>query len=295
MVITKGSYHRSDSLTEHTGPGNIGVLFNKDAFAGVAIEHFLSESELVGASGEEAFKAFLDKNSIPYLYIGQGPVGVEKSETLLSDLGSRRPDFLVNLPNLGYLFVDVKSRRKLGFPADETNEFYSLSAEELDGLSRLHRSLLIAVWVAFFDRDAPNGPRFHLASIPAIDEFRRSVNEALGPKSPVAQRSMQVIRIPTELLTTADQQLSFRVGLQPFDDESIATYAKAYKGLHRHVTGTIFETIRQEPIPKTKAIDRVEARLEFCGRNEVRNHLEALIEAGEIEYEPRKPLKLVGE
>jgi len=282
-------------LKEQAGPGNIGVLFNKDLLAGVAIEEFLSENELVGARGEEAFKAFLDKNSIPYLYIGQGPVGVEKSETLLSDLGSRRPDFLVNLPNLGYVFVDVKSRRKLGFPADKTNEFYSLSAVELDGLSRLHRSLLIAVWVAFFDRDAPEGPRFHLASIPAIDEFRRSVNEVLGPKSPAAQRSMQVIRIPTELLTTADQQLSFRVGLQPFDDDTIASYAKAYKGLHRHLTGAIFETIRKEPTRKTKAIERVDAGLTFCGLNEVRNHLEALIEAGEIEYEPRTPLKLVGE
>jgi hypothetical protein len=294
IIITKGNHHREVSFREEPAQGDVKVLFNKNQVAGVSIPEFLSDVELSGAAAEEAFKSFLDRNSIPYLYIGQGPIGIEKSETLLGDLGSRRPDFLVNLPNLGYMFVDVKSRRKIGFPSAPEGYYY-LTEEELSGLVSLHRSLLIAVWVAFIDRDSEGHSRFFLASVPTLDNFYRSLTKELGADSRVASTTVSTLRVPPELLTTADRDLSFRVGLQPFGSETIQEYANRYKALRRQIHGTIYEVIRDKRPVKTATIDECTRRLGFCTLQEIRLHLERLIETGEIEYEPRKPLRLVGE
>jgi hypothetical protein len=294
IEVTRGNYRYKESLTHSKAAEGVTVLKRGDAVAGVKLSDVLSEPEKTGALGEESFKRFLDNNAIPYLYIGQGPVGIERSEALLSGLGSRRPDFLVNLPNLGYMFVDVKSRQKVGF-ADDPDQYYYLSEDEIDGLVTLHRSLLIAVWVAFVDREQNASERFFLASVPSIDEYRRALRDELRAKSPEAALATELLRIPDSLLTTADRQLSFRVGLQPFGRDQIEKSAASYRGLHRSINSRLFEAIRTKGVTKSKTIEECAASLPYCLSFEVRAHLEAIIERGDVVYEPRKPLKLVGE
>lgn len=294
IVVTRGSYRPRETLVDSPAAEGVTVLKRGDAVAGVKLSSVLNEIEKAGALGEEAFKRFLDNNAIPYLYIGQGPVGIERSEALLRGLSSRRPDFLVNLPNLGYMFVDVKSRQKVGF-ADDPEQYYYLTQDEIDGLVNLHRSLLIAVWVAFVDRDHDTSERFFLASVPSIDEYRRTLGEELQAKSPETGLTTRVLRVPKTLLTTADRQLSFRVGLQPFGHDQIQKSATSYRGLHRTINSRIFESIRTSKLAKTKTIEECAAALPYCLPFEIRNHLEAMIDRGDVLYEPKQPLKLAGE
>ena len=77
---------------------------------------------------EVKFKEWLDKHNIPYLYINQD---INTFSSVFKDK-LKRPDFMVLLPNFGFIFVDVKykeiSPRFGNFCIDtiETQKFSSL-------------------------------------------------------------------------------------------------------------------------------------------------------------------------
>src|SRR3990167_11534446 len=67
------------------------------------------ESVKKGDEAEFEFKKWLDKHHIPYFYIKQDSDSFSKS---LDDLFSgKRPDFMILIPNFGFIFVDVKNRK----------------------------------------------------------------------------------------------------------------------------------------------------------------------------------------
>ena len=74
---------------------------------------------------EIRFKGWLDKHNIPYLYINQE---INTFSSVFKDK-LKRPDFMVLLPNFGFIFVDVKNKEISegygNFPIDvnETQKF----------------------------------------------------------------------------------------------------------------------------------------------------------------------------
>ena len=66
------------------------------------------DSKRKGDEADIEFRNWLDKHSIPYFYIKQD---LECFSKALDDVFSgKRPDFMILLPNFGFIFVDVKNR-----------------------------------------------------------------------------------------------------------------------------------------------------------------------------------------
>jgi len=65
-----------------------------------------------GDIAEKKFKQWLDKHNIPYLYIHQD---IETFSSAFKNSSGKRPDFMVLIPNFGFIFVDVKDNYKCFF------------------------------------------------------------------------------------------------------------------------------------------------------------------------------------
>ena len=104
------------------------------------------ESKEKGDFAELKFKEWLDKHSIPYWYIQQD---IETFSPALKEyFGSKRPDFMILLPNLGFVFVDVEYKKL----SSAYNKF-PLDAEETSKYSNLQRNFNIQVWYALSNED----------------------------------------------------------------------------------------------------------------------------------------------
>tara|TARA_Y100000034_G_scaffold57813_1_gene70547 strand:+ start:406 stop:885 length:480 start_codon:yes stop_codon:yes gene_type:complete len=86
---------------------------------------------------EIKFKEWLDKHNIPYLYINQ------EINTFSSVFKNKlkRPDFMILLPNFGFIFVDVKYK-------EINQEFgnFPIDANETKKFSSLQRKFNLQVW-----------------------------------------------------------------------------------------------------------------------------------------------------
>ena len=86
---------------------------------------------------EIKFKEWLDKHNIPYLYINQ------RKETFSSVFKNelKRPDFMVLLPNFGFIFVDVKNKKiSSGFGT------FPIDGNETQKFSSLQRKFNLQIW-----------------------------------------------------------------------------------------------------------------------------------------------------
>jgi len=94
-----------------------------------------------GAEAELRFKEWLDKHKIPYLYIQQD---IETfSSAFKSYFKGKRPDFMVLIPNLGFIFVDVKNKN-----INKEFKTYPLDADETKKFSNLQRKFNLNIWYA---------------------------------------------------------------------------------------------------------------------------------------------------
>ena len=99
-----------------------------------------------GDEAEFMFQKWLDKHNIPYFYIKQD------KETFSSALDAmflgKRPDFMVLIPNFGFIFVDVKNRSLY-----KDYETYPLDTAETKKYSSLQRRFNMHIWYAISNRD----------------------------------------------------------------------------------------------------------------------------------------------
>jgi hypothetical protein len=296
--ILKKNTREDQALTSSCAHAHLTLLHpagEPETIVGVELFDFFTEAEKKGAHGENAFKTLLDKNKIPCLYIGQGIMDVEKSKALLNeeknDEKSKRPDFLVNLPNLGCIFVDVKNQRRIGFP-NKTEQYFSLPSPEIDALHRLHARLLIPVWVAFRDHQSTSDECFHLAPISRIHALKERTLAEL-PES--EKKLLFFFRIPNEVLTKIDGTLALPIsGLEQETQENIAQHSTLHRGLFRIIREEINKHIRSN-IHKSTLPRAVTRDLSYLFEPEIKEILQELINTGEILYENKKHLRLVGE
>lgn len=99
----------------------------------------IEENQKKGRETEEKFKEWLDKNNIPYLRIHQDIKTF--SPALKKYFSGKRPDFMVLLPNLGFIFVDVKYKK-----LNEKYKSYPLDAEETKKYSSIQRIFNLHTW-----------------------------------------------------------------------------------------------------------------------------------------------------
>lgn len=66
-----------------------------------------SERRQQGDVAEQKFMGWLDRCVLPYMYVEQSPLTVPKG--LKGEI--KRPDFLVGIPTIGTIAIDVKAKR----------------------------------------------------------------------------------------------------------------------------------------------------------------------------------------
>jgi len=104
------------------------------------------ENKKKGYEAEEKFRGWLEKHNIPYLYLQQDTQTL--SLAFKKYFSGKRPDFLILIPNLGFIFVDVKYK-KLN-PGYKT---YPIDSEETKNYSSLQRKFNLNIWYVLSNED----------------------------------------------------------------------------------------------------------------------------------------------
>jgi hypothetical protein len=142
-----------------------------------------------GQAAEDRFRAWLDRCVLPHLFVEQSPHTIPQG--LKGEI--KRPDFLVGIPSIGTIAVDVKAK--------------SVYADTIIIDAYEHRTLLnfetffnISVWFACFPPGEPNTCHLFL-------------NRGLAGL-PVAKRGGKpCIAVPLRLTRVADDRRDFMAAL----------------------------------------------------------------------------------
>jgi len=94
---------------------------------------------------EAKFKEWLDGNNIPYWYIQQD---IDSFSNALKRYMSKRPDFIILIPNVGFVLTDVEYK----VPARKYNQF-QINAKETYQYINLQKYFNLQVWYVFSNSD----------------------------------------------------------------------------------------------------------------------------------------------
>ena len=94
-----------------------------------------------GNLGESKFIEWLDKNDIPYMFFNQQQKTYSK--TFWHKL--KRPDFMILIPNFGFILVDVKCKK---IYSNNRGNYITLGEEEVDEYIELHKEFGVPIWFA---------------------------------------------------------------------------------------------------------------------------------------------------
>lgn len=101
------------------------------------------ERDIKGKYAESMFKEWLDKNNIPFFYIQQDLKTF--SQPLKKYYDAKRNDFIVLIPNLGFITVDVKYRTSYSL---QNKPIFWLDFEDVEKLSNLQKRFKLDVYLA---------------------------------------------------------------------------------------------------------------------------------------------------
>ena len=99
-----------------------------------------------GKEVEFHFKQWLDKHNIPYFYIKQEKESF--SQALDNSFRGKRPDFMILIPNLGFILVDTKNRR-----IHPTYKTYPIDSDETKKYSSVQRRFNMPIWYVISNED----------------------------------------------------------------------------------------------------------------------------------------------
>lgn len=98
-----------------------------------------------GQAAEDRFRSWLDRCCLPHIYVEQSPFTIP--EPLRGEI--KRPDFLVGIPSIGTIAVDVKAKRVYA-------DTLIIDADEHRTLLTFERCFNTSVWLACFPPGEPN-------------------------------------------------------------------------------------------------------------------------------------------
>jgi len=99
-----------------------------------------------GDRAELKFKEWLDRHNIPYFYIKQDPEAF--ASAFKNGVNGKRPDFMILLPNFGFIFVDVKNKR-----LNQDYKTYPLDSYETKKYSEIQRLFNLHIWYVLSNED----------------------------------------------------------------------------------------------------------------------------------------------
>ena len=148
-----------------------------------------AERRAQGQAAEDRFRAWLDRCTLPHIYVEQSPLTMP--QPLRGEI--KRPDFLVGIPTIGTLAVDVKAKRIY-------QDAILIDAYEHRTLLNFETFFNISVWFACFPPDQPHTCHLFL-------------NRALAGLPTKAVKRETVIPMPLRLTKPADDRRDFMATL----------------------------------------------------------------------------------
>jgi hypothetical protein len=142
-----------------------------------------------GAEAENRFRAWLDRCHLPHIYVEQSPLTMP--EGLKGEI--KRPDFLVGIPAIGTIAVDVKAKSVY----DDT---LIIDAYEHRTLLNFETFFSMSVWFACFPPDEPHA--CHLL-----------LNRNLAGLPVTRMKGKAAIAVPLKLGRLADERRDFMAAL----------------------------------------------------------------------------------
>lgn len=149
----------------------------------------VAERRAQGQAAENRFRAWLDRCTLPHIYVEQSPLTLPAA--LKGEI--KRPDFLVGIPSIGTVAVDVKAKRVYA-------DTLFIDAYEHRTLLNFETFFNIAVWFACFPPDEAHTCHLLLnRNLAGLPVGRRQGREALT--------------VPLTLAHVADERRDFMAAL----------------------------------------------------------------------------------
>jgi len=142
-----------------------------------------------GQAAEDRFRSWLDRCCLPHIYVEQSPFTIP--EPLRGEI--KRPDFLVGIPSIGTIAVDVKAKRVY-------RDALIIDAYEHRSLLAFETFFNISVWFACFPPDEPHTCHLFL-------------NRNLAGLARLSLKGESVIAVPLKMTRPADERRDFMAAL----------------------------------------------------------------------------------
>lgn len=138
-----------------------------------------------GQAAEDRFRAWLDRCHLPHIFVEQSPMTIPQH--LRGEI--KRPDFLVGIPTIGTLAVDVKAKRIY-------RDAILIDAYEHRTLLAFETFFNISVWFACFPPDEPHTCHLFL-------------NRTLAAIPMTTVKGEPVIAVPLRTTKSVDERRDF--------------------------------------------------------------------------------------
>jgi hypothetical protein len=142
-----------------------------------------------GQIAEDRFRAWLDRCTLPHIYVEQSPITMPAP--LRGEI--KRPDFLVGIPTIGTIAVDVKAKRIY-------DDAILMDVYEHRTLLNFETFFNISVWFACFPPDEPHTCHLFL-------------NSGLAGLPVKSVKGDKVIPVPLRQTKPADDRRDFMAAL----------------------------------------------------------------------------------
>ena len=144
-----------------------------------------AERRAQGQTAEDRFRAWLDRCHLPHIYVEQSPFTFPDGLTAKI----KRPDFLVGIPTIGTIAVDVKAKRVYA-------DTIIIDADEHRTLANFETYFNISVWFACLPPDEPHV--WHLI-----------LNRNLAALAVTGRKGKPSITVPLKMARLADERRDF--------------------------------------------------------------------------------------
>lgn len=149
----------------------------------------LQQRRAQGQAAEDRFRAWLDRCTLPHIFVEQSPLTLPAA--LKGEI--KRPDFLVGIPAIGTIAIDVKAKSVYG-------DSIIIDAAEHRTLLNFETFFTMSVWFACFPPDEPHTCLLML-------------NRTLAGLPLTRRKGKDAIAVPLSHMRLADERRDFMAAL----------------------------------------------------------------------------------
>jgi hypothetical protein len=304
-------FHRSkfydDMKHEKVKDSDITLLTGRKKIEGIKISSFFETTEIASFIAENDLRKIFERKQYKCVYTGNFIQMSDRSPDFYLNIGKTRPDFLVKVPNIGMIFIDVKCRKLYEIGGDYKAEYFNLNKEEVNELLSVQNDMDIPVWIAVKDfgkfsasKKAFSEPDFYFISLTVLNSFIKKMNSKNGSKSGL----FYSYKVPVGLFRKDNKLLTFSFD-DKFDKETVDMYSDMMLNSVDEIKEAIIKAVGSEEFYKTylpyvlsgyypsgKTRSKFNGMLSHLTPQDINSVLWKMIDDGQIVHAKGKPLSV---